>query len=783
MSLLENRYRMKRSWAAPGTSFGERSLISKRPNKPAGEESAEFQEAGPNPLSPAASVLVTVLDPVRAGAEAIALKVAHVLSTQYSITVASLRSAQEIPRGLGWRGPTGDLRDLLFGRYRLLHTHLFLPGLAARLRRLWDPHIRWVHTVHYHGYQTVRWGRIKRWLDTRFIFPDADVLIAVSPLVMRTLEGYPRARTILNSVDQPDQDPLERPGRDPPDPPTLATVAMLRPEKGIEDLLEAVALLKDRGRQIRLRIAGDGPLRAALQIKAEALGVVNSVTFEGFLDDLDYFYQGTDLYVQPSREESFGMATLEAMARGLPLVVAASGNLPALVDEGSWGAVARPEPGESRPAALARTISDALERLGELREGAIEGWKTWRERLNPEQLAAAHLKAVSDALLPRVTMIQPIVTHATGGLQRQLRIQTLELARLGHRITLLQRKDPLLATDQDRRSSWSHLKVLQVPDPAWLPSKLRGAVFLAGAFLRLLARRSGTDVFHAHQLYSPTLVGAWAKACLGGALVTKVTAAGALGEARQIRKLPFRRLRLRTFRRIDRVIVLHQAMGEEMAYLAIPPERILEIPNSVEIPPRAAPITPTSGGPLPLLWVGRMSSEKGVELLLEAGRLLKEAGMSVEIHLVGGPDPDRNAEPRLRKMAEGLRPEIPIEFHGIKSDLSDFYSTGPIFVLPSRSEGMSNALLEAMAWGLPCVVSDIPANRALVDGATTGLLFRDGDAASLAGELERLHLDLCAGEGLLARSIGAGARKKIEEGFSAQGVARRLSKLYREISP
>jgi glycosyltransferase involved in cell wall biosynthesis len=399
----------------------------------------------------------------------------------------------------------------------------------------------------------------------------------------------------------------------------------------------------------------------------------------------------------------------------------------------------------------------------------------------------AHRKAVVDALLPRVTVIQPVVTHATGGIQRQIRLQTRELTRLGHRVALVQRRDPHLDSDPELRKAWSHLEILQIPDPARLPLRLRGAAFLSMAVLRLALRRRGTDVYHCHQLFSPTLAGAGAKALRGGALVTKVTASGTLGEVRQLRALPFRRLRLRAFRTIDRVVVLHRAMVPEVLKLGISAGTITVLPNAVEVPKTAAEVRPGRGKGLSLLWVGRMSTEKGLEILLEAGRILgarlhARGGVPPEIHLVGGGDPDRDVEPSLRRMAAAFDSEVSVRFHGVRPDPSPYYRSGAVFVLPSRSEGMSNSLLEAMAWGLPCVASDIPSNRFLVDPGRTGLLFRDGDALSLAAALERLHRDLSEGEGELARRLGTGARERVKEKFSTEGVGRRLSGLYREVA-
>jgi glycosyltransferase involved in cell wall biosynthesis len=115
-----------------------------------------------------------------------------------------------------------------------------------------------------------------------------------------------------------------------------------------------------------------------------------------------------------------------------------------------------------------------------------------------------------------------------------------------------------------------------------------------------------------------------------------------------------------------------------------------------------------------------------------------------------------------------------VRFHGRVDDPAVHTRAADLFVLPSLSEGISNALLEAMAQGLPCIATDIPGNRDLIRDGETGLLVPTGDPGALA---QRIAL-LAGDEGLRA-SLGRAARRLVEVRFDIDSVAREYAALYR----
>jgi glycosyltransferase involved in cell wall biosynthesis len=98
-----------------------------------------------------------------------------------------------------------------------------------------------------------------------------------------------------------------------------------------------------------------------------------------------------------------------------------------------------------------------------------------------------------------------------------------------------------------------------------------------------------------------------------------------------------------------------------------------------------------------------------------------------------------------------------------------------VFVLPSLSEALSNALMEAMACGCCPIASDVGGNPELVTDGETGLLFPTGDAGALAA---KLHLVLRDAE--LRRRLAANAERRMHEEFARETAAARMGDVYRE---
>ena len=158
--------------------------------------------------------------------------------------------------------------------------------------------------------------------------------------------------------------------------------------KGIDTLLDAVAILSRTRSDIELRIAGRGDSAAQIQALAEKSGITRHVKVLGAVDDAqrDELFATAAIQVMPSRFEGFGLAAAEAMAAGVPLISSNAGSLPEVVDAPRGGVLVPPDD----PAALAAAIESLLNdesRRSSLSKSARESAR----RFDWDRVAADHL--------------------------------------------------------------------------------------------------------------------------------------------------------------------------------------------------------------------------------------------------------------------------------------------------------------------------------------------------------------------------------------------------------
>jgi glycosyltransferase involved in cell wall biosynthesis len=158
--------------------------------------------------------------------------------------------------------------------------------------------------------------------------------------------------------------------------------------------------------------------------------------------------------------------------------------------------------------------------------------------------------------------------------------------------------------------------------------------------------------------------------------------------------------------------------------------------------------------------LGRLTAQKGVDVLLAAVRQLVGHGAAVEV-VVGGAGRDGAA---LRAAAEGL----PVTFPGFVTDVRGFLAGLDVFCLSSRREALPLVLLEAMAEGLPCVATDVGDVRPAV--GEDAVVVPAGDPGALAGALRALLADPAR-----RRALGAAARARAVRDLDAGLMARRTA--------
>jgi glycosyltransferase involved in cell wall biosynthesis len=199
-------------------------------------------------------------------------------------------------------------------------------------------------------------------------------------------------------------------------------------------------------------------------------------------------------------------------------------------------------------------------------------------------------------------------------------------------------------------------------------------------------------------------------------------------------------------------------------------ERLVLVRNGVPVPePIAEAARAGVRGRLGLdpaaiavLFAGELSERKQPLQFAQAVRAARAATPQV-VGLIAGDGP---LSPRLRSLEwEGLR------LLGQRDDVPDLLGASDVFALPSLREGLSYALLEAMALGRPPLVSDAPGNPDAVGDA--GLIVPAGDTDELGSALARL-----AGDAGLRERLGAAARERVRERFSLEAMREGTARVY-----
>ncbi|MEI7621220.1 MAG: glycosyltransferase family 4 protein [Candidatus Moraniibacteriota bacterium] len=174
-----------------------------------------------------------------------------------------------------------------------------------------------------------------------------------------------------------------------------------------------------------------------------------------------------------------------------------------------------------------------------------------------------------------------------------------------------------------------------------------------------------------------------------------------------------------------------------------------------------------------LLCVSRVTPRKGIRFLIQAFKILTSRYPQLRLLVAG----DGNEKASLEQLARGLALEDKVVFLFVPHDkVVEYYQKANVFVLPSLNEGMSNAMLEALACGLPIVATDTGGTQELVSDGRNGLIVKMKDADDLAEKIEKLVLNPPLEKAMALES------RQLAEKMSWQVVASQYCELYQQTS-
>jgi glycosyltransferase involved in cell wall biosynthesis len=262
----------------------------------------------------------------------------------------------------------------------LLHTHLDVSNTLGTAVALTLGSARPRIVCHIENSPGLHYGRAARWLLGR-VAGRVDACIVLSPSLREAAQafvhGVRRLQVIGPGIDLDRFDPakvdsaavrrLRGSARR-----VVGIVARLAEQKGIDTLLDALPRLLDATPDTHLLVVGDGPSRAALEARARRLGIATAVDFLGYRSDVEAIYAALDIMVMPSRHEGFGLAFIEAMAMGVPVVGARVVGSVDAVHDGITGLLVPPDDSAALAAAILRLFEDP-----QLRRRIVDEARRW----------------------------------------------------------------------------------------------------------------------------------------------------------------------------------------------------------------------------------------------------------------------------------------------------------------------------------------------------------------------------------------------------------------------
>ena len=307
--------------------------------------------------------------------------------------------------------------------------------------------------------------------------------------------------------------------------------------------------------------------------------------------------------------------------------------------------------------------------------------------------------------------------------------------------------------------------------------KFGGYLYILSLLWYLWRWRADYDIIHIHGFSYHTSAAALAGRWFSRKTLTKLANSGRDSDIDKMRcnyELALSEYMLPAALTCDRFVAVNKRVVEELTHAGVPPAKVIEVGNGIEYERIIPKNSYALHDPARVIFVGRLHEQKDIETLLRAFHQLLQAYPTGDLCLqLVGDGPQRTD---MSCFAARLGIAGQVEFLGRSDRVVELLSQADVFVLPSRAEGLSNALLEAMACALPVVVSKIPGNVDIVEHNQNGMLFIPGDPESLAHALAAL-----LNQSGVRERLGRAARQTVEKRHSLDLIADQYIALYQDL--
>jgi glycosyltransferase involved in cell wall biosynthesis len=378
-----------------------------------------------------------------------------------------------------------------------------------------------------------------------------------------------------------------------------------------------------------------------------------------------------------------------------------------------------------------------------------------------------------------VVMILPTyLPESFGGAEQQCRKLSHALSRLGVRVTILAPR-LLSATPRIEQDGNVTIRRFRVRNEPNLGGRYAGSLLLwsAGILAWLWAHRSTVDVVHIFHGRLHALPGALGGALIGKPSVVKIGGGG--GKHFDLSLVRGKRLGGRfayraLLKHASAYIANSRQIVDDLLAHQVPPDRIFAVPNGVEIPDLGSDdLSSRTARPHPgeYVYLGRLHPEKRIDLMLRG--FARFSDTSARLTIVG----DGACRGRLERLASDLGLRDRVAFPGRTEDVSKYLRSAHFCLLTSAFEGMSNALLEAMSFGLVPLASDVSGAKDIVDHGRSGFLFEPDNLDDFVAKLELMRRTMAT----RYKAMSEAARQSVRQRFGIDRIADQHLHIYRTL--
>ncbi len=672
-------------------------------------------------------VFSTAYFPFVGGAEVAIREVARRLSPKFDFFIITSRFKRNLPKiekvkeGTIVRLGFGNILDKYFlpvlGVLWALRKEGMLFGLdisagsfAPAFLKFLFPKRFFVLNIQY-GYGDERLAKGRAGLigtAFRFMLSQADAVASISNYLLDTAKDYGykgHSAIIPNGIDLKNFQISNFQKKQK----TIITTSRLVIKNGVDILIEAIAVVKEKVPDIKCLILGEGPEEASLKNLATELNISQNIKFLGTIgqEKIPRYLAESNIFVRPSRSEGLGISFLEAIAAGLPIIAPPVGGIPDIIEDGKTGLFCNPED----PKDLAEKIMNLLENEPLAKSIVENGQKMIKEKFLWEKISENYENLFNLKNSKRVLICTGIFPPDIGGPATYSKVLLDELPKRG-----------------------INVNVLSFGSVRHLPNFIRHLVY----GLRILTYGRSSDIIFAQDPFSVGFPAAAAAFILRKKFLLKVVGDYAWEQHQQRSGSVFFTpddFQVKTFDFFTEFQRKIQKFVAKRAKLIITPSDYLK---------KIVGMWGINKDKIKVIYNSFAAPRDGASLALNGRELAKkELGLSGSVLVSAG----RNVPWKGFQALRDLMPEVTRRFSDAKlfvfhneprENLFLYLRAADAFVLNTAYEGFSHQILEAMALGVPVITTNIGGNPEIVRNGENGFLVAYNDKEAFRAKITEI---------------------------------------------